>query len=124
MIRIIKECPYPNHFCCDKCVERFEEIGFFFEEPGPQTQFSDRQTINLQIASVELQFETTTAVNHSRQFRIGSLPHSPNCISPSTMSFLRYRLKRQRMTASSRPCNSMKAKQRSRRKPSVQIRRT
>jgi len=70
MVRIIKESPYFNDFCCDDCIERFEEIGFFFDEPEQQTQFSDRQTIDLQIASMDRQVESTTVVNHSRQSTI------------------------------------------------------
>ncbi|KAM0719463.1 hypothetical protein Q7P37_005368 [Cladosporium fusiforme] len=51
MIRTIKESPYFNDFCCDDCIERFQDPGFFFESPS--NLFVDRQAIDAQIRSME-----------------------------------------------------------------------
>jgi serine/threonine protein kinase len=54
IVRTIKESPYFTDFCCDDCIVRFQDPGFFFEMPNNWTQMVDRQAIDAQIRSMDL----------------------------------------------------------------------
>jgi serine/threonine protein kinase/ankyrin repeat protein len=53
IVRTIKESPYFTDFCCDDCIVRFQDPGFFFETPNNWTQMVDRQAIDTQIRSMD-----------------------------------------------------------------------
>jgi serine/threonine protein kinase/ankyrin repeat protein len=53
IVRTIKESPYFTDFCCDDCIVRFQDPGFFFETPNNWTQMVDPQAIDAQIRSMD-----------------------------------------------------------------------
>ena len=54
IVRTIRESPYFTDFCCDDCIVRFQDPGFFFETPKKWTQMVDREAIDTQIRSMDL----------------------------------------------------------------------
>jgi serine/threonine protein kinase len=53
LVRTIRESMYFNEFCCDHCIQLFEEPEFFYNEPVGATQFNDPHTIDRQIGSMD-----------------------------------------------------------------------